>query len=115
MDDRTFLHLWNDELSQPNKELYISEYGYPDWFDTISENLEIICIILSNIHDVAHMNVKNIIKHSEMTQNQFATHFCINLRTVERWCSGERKCPDYLRLLFCKDLGILNISKGSLK
>ncbi len=41
--------------------------------------------------------IRDIIRDSHMTQKAFAEHLNIPLRTVENWCSGIRKCPDYVR------------------
>lgn len=102
-----FNKLWKDALSQPDKELYIAEYGYPDWFDEISEDPEEITAILGNIHDVANMTIKEMVKRSGFSQAGFAEHFCIPKRTVESWCMGERSCPDYVRLMIARQLGYL--------
>ena len=107
MNDKLFARLWMDALEQPNKELYIAEYGYPDWFDEISEDPEEITAILGNIHDVANMTIKEMVKRSGFSQAGFSEHFCIPKRTVESWCMGERSCPDYVRLMMARLLGYL--------
>lgn len=107
MTDKLFAKLWKDALAQPDKEMYISEYGYPEFFDEISEDLQEIVDVLGNIHDVAHMSLREIIKQSGMTQAAFAEKFCIPRRTIEDWVSGKNKCRDYDRLMFCRILGIL--------
>lgn len=109
MTDKLFNKLWKDALEQPSKEMYIGEYGYPDWFDEISQEPQEISETLGNIHDVAHMSLKDIIKKAGLTQSAFAIKFCIPIRTVEDWCSGKNKCRDYDRLMFCKLLGILKV------
>ena len=42
MTDKLFNRLWQDALVQPNEELYIGEYGYPDWFDDISTDAAVV-------------------------------------------------------------------------
>ncbi len=112
MTDKLFLKLWQDALEQPDKEMYIGEYGYPDWFDEISNDASTVVQILENIHDVAHMSVRDIISASGLTQAAFATKFCIPLRTVEDWATKKRKCADYQRLAFARELGILKKPAG---
>lgn len=112
MTDKIFYRLWQDALAQPNKEMYIGEYGYPDWFDEISTDTGEISEILGNIHDVAHMTVRDMIIKSGMTQAAFSFHFCIPIRTVEQWATGKRKCADYIRLMIAKDLKLLNTAAG---
>lgn len=109
MTDKLFYKLWKDALAQPDPELYVAEYGYPNYFDDISSDFEEVVKILRQIHKAAHMSVKDIIKEANLTQAAFSQKFCIPKRTVEGWCMGERKCPDYIRLLICRQLGILEI------
>ena len=109
MKDKLFNKLWKDAISQPSKELYLNEYGYPDWFDEISPNPSEVMDILGKIHDVAHMSMRDIIKAVGLSQTSFADKFCVPLRTVQGWCIGERKCPDYFRLAVCRQLGILEV------
>lgn len=107
MTDKLFNRLWLDALEQPNKDLYIGEYGYPDWFDEISTDAAEVVRTLETIHDVAHMSVKDIISRAGLSQPRFAVKFCIPIRTVENWATGKRECADYLRLLFCRQLGFI--------
>lgn len=111
MKDQLFAKLWKDALRQPSKELYISEYGYPDWFDEISTDANSVVERLGQIHDTAHITVKNILQRAGLTQSAFATRFCIPLRTVEDWCTEKRKCPDYERLSFCRELGFPGLQR----
>lgn len=111
MNDKLFLKLWKDALGQPDRELYIAEYGYPDWFDEISTDVSAVSEKLGHIHDAAHITVKDILRRAGLTQTAFATRFCIPLRTVEDWCVGKRKCPDYERLSFCRDLGFPGLQR----
>ncbi len=109
MNAKLFNRLWLDALEQPSKELYIGEYGYPNWFDEISTDASEVISTLEAIHNVAHMTVRDILMSAGLTQAAFATRFCIPLRTVEDWATGKRKCADYIRLSFCRQLGILKI------
>lgn len=109
MTDRLFEKLWKDALAQPQKELYIAEYGYPDWFDEIGGDVTEIVQVLENIYDVARMSVREIIAHTGLTQAGFSAKFCIPLRTIENWATEKRDCPDYVRLMMCRELGILRL------
>lgn len=108
MTDKLFNKLWLDALVQSDKELFLSEYGYPDWFDEISQEPDEIMNILENIHDVAHMSFNDILKQSGLSQAKFSEKFCIPKRTIENWCSGT-KCPDYTRLMIARLLGYLEV------
>lgn len=111
MTDKLFCKLWEDALEQPNKEMYIAEYGYPDWFDEINPDPGEVVKILGDIHDVAYMSVRDMIKKSGMTQGAFATRFCVKKRTVESWVSSSksgRECPAHERLMMAELLGFLD-------
>ncbi len=108
MNDKLFAKLWNDALVQPQKDMYIAEYGYPDWFDDISSDMEKVFNTLGNIHDIAHMSVKDLISVSGLTQSDFAIKFCIPLRTIENWATQKRQCADYIRLSIARQLGLIN-------
>lgn len=43
--------------------------------------------------------IRDIVRDSHMTQKAFAEHLNIPLRTVEAWCRGIRKCPEYVQEL----------------
>lgn len=109
MTDKLFYNLWQDALVQPNKDLYIGEYGYPDWFDEISQDPAEIIDTLEQIHTAANMSVSDIIKKAGLSQAAFAIKFCIPKRTVEEWATNKRQCTPYLRLLFCRQLGFLSL------
>lgn len=108
MTDKLFSKLWQDALAQPSKELYIAEYGYPDWFDEISTDIDNVITVLDSIHTVAHMSIKEMIARAGMSQAKFALRFCVPKRTVENWCAGVNKCADYDRLAFARILGFLD-------
>lgn len=107
MKDELFYKLWKDALEQPDKERYISEYGYPDYFDEISQEPSEVVRILEGIHKVAHMSVKDIIASTGLSQRAFAVKFCIPTRTIEDWATGKRDCKDYMRLSFCRHFGLI--------
>ena len=107
MNDKLFAKLWQDALAQPDKDIYIAEYGYPDWFDDINPDVKKVPETLATIHTVAHMSFKDIISASKLTQVQFSDKFCIPKRTIENWSSGSRKCPDHNRLMFARLLGLI--------
>lgn len=41
--------------------------------------------------------IRDIIRDCRMTQKAFAEYLNIPIRTVEDWCRGLRKCPEYVR------------------
>lgn len=109
MREKLFEKLWADALAQPSKELYIAEYGYPDWYDEISQDPDEITAILGNIHDVAHMDLRAILKAAGLKQVDLCRRYGIPRRTVDDWTSGRNRCADYMRLLLARDLGLISI------
>lgn len=109
MTAKLFNKLWLDALDQPDKDLYIGEYGYPDWFDEISADAGEIISTLESVHDVAHMTVPEIQKRFGLGNAAFARRFCIPLRTLENWIYDKTDCPDYIRLMMARELGIMKI------
>lgn len=118
MNDKLFRKLWEDALDQSNLELYIAEYGYPEWFNEIvgreegdlsEDELGEVVNTLTTIHRVAHMSIRDIISTAGMSQQAFSDRFCVPLRTVENWATGKRKCSNHERLGFCRQLSILSI------
>ena len=39
--------------------------------------------------------IRELCQEFKLTQRALADRFGIPLRTVEQWCTGKRKCPDY--------------------
>ncbi len=115
MTDQMFYKLWMDALSQPDEDMYIAEYGYPDYFDEIGKDYDEVVSVLRSIHKIAHISFKEILKESGLTQRGCSIKFCIPLRTIENWClntENARKCPDWIRLMFCRQLGLLKIEES---
>lgn len=102
-----FFKLYHDAKNRPNCELYIAEYGYPDYFDDISNDATEVVRQLTEIHKLAHMTVKEMIAAAGMSQTTFAKYFDIPLRTVQEWCGGRRQMPEYLKLMAAEILGLL--------
>lgn len=106
MTDKLFNRLWQDALVQPNEELYIGEYGYPDWFDDISTDAAVVVETLQKIHHAAHMTIDELVKESGSIGN-LCNKFCVPRSTVCGWLYENKKCPDYVRLAFARGLGLI--------
>lgn len=104
-----FFKFYHDAQDQPDLETYIAEYGYPDYFDEISDDPEKVVAKLSEIHRLAHMSIRELIAAAGMTQAGFAKYFDIPLRTLENWCGGSRACKEYDKIMFAELLGIIEI------
>lgn len=54
----------------------------------------------------AQRSVKEICKLAGMSQNAVADHFGIPRRTFGNWCTGERECPEYTKMMMQELLGL---------
>ena len=61
---------------------------------------------LQNVWDAYHRSIRDICKDAGLSQRKLAERFCIPYRTVEDWCRGLRKPPDYLRMMIQAMLGM---------
>lgn len=111
MNDRDFNIVWGEALRSSDRDTYISEWatssiwGLPE--DLTDDDLTDIATKLGNIWDAAHMSVKEICKAAGLTQACLAQKLCAPLSTVENWCRGVNKCPNYTRLMILEKLGLL--------
>ena len=64
----------------------------PDGVDIPADRL----VLLGSIYDLTHATVRGLCKQYSLSHAQFAARFCIPLRTVDNWCTGARKAPDYV-------------------
>lgn len=101
-----FYKLYHDAQKQPDCELYIAEFGYPDYFDEISEDANEVVQVLTEIHKLTHMTIKDIVKQSGLSQTAFAKAFDIPYRTVQDWRLGNRQVPEYIKIMILRLLGL---------
>lgn len=57
--------------------------------------------------DATHRSVKEIAAAAGMSQRKLAERFGIPYRTMENWCEGRRKCPDYVKMMMQEILGLI--------
>lgn len=111
ISDSVFNTVWGAALATENRDEFVSKWSLSSiWHDTqgLSRNADftILANICSTIWDAAHMSVRDICKCARFTQSDLARRFCIPRRTVEDWCRGVSKCPDYTRLMMLELLGL---------
>ena len=107
MTNKLFKKLFQDALEQPDFETYLAEYGYPDWFDDISQDADEIIKILKNIHYAANCSMRQLVSYSRLTQAAFSERFCVPLRTIEEWVGGRRTPPPYVKLMMAELIGAI--------
>lgn len=111
MTDKQFISVWADALSGEtnDRDAFVSDWALSSiWEDEPDaeippERLEQI----GEIWDAAHRSVKEIAAAAGLSQKKLAERFGISTRAVEYWCSGQRTCPDYVRLMMQESLGLV--------
>lgn len=62
---------------------------------------------LSDIWELAHLSMRELVSRAGMSQTAFAKGAGIPLRTVQDWCGEKRACPVYVRFLLVEHYGLL--------
>lgn len=108
MTDKQFSTIFSAAVSDNNREAFISDWATSSlWGDAEDADIPAQRVDeLSALWDAAHLTIRDIRQHTGLSQAAFATHFCIPRRSVENWESGDRACPDYLRLLLAQVTGL---------
>ncbi len=87
-----------------SKERLLGEIGYPE---EITLTVEGLTMAVSIIVAAAEADIKRIVDLSGLSMRAFAAKYSIPYRTVQDWCSGSRKPPEYLPMM----IGYLLISE----
>lgn len=95
---------------QPDKELFLVEYGLPEWIlSDVTDNEKKAVKLISDIHTVTHMSPAELVKMSGMSKTVFAGRFMIPLRTVQNWTTESdslRTMPIYTKFLIAEIIGL---------
>lgn len=57
--------------------------------------------------DILRMSFRQQLEAMDMKQTECAKRFDIPIRTVQCWALGERKPPDYVRLMIAEITGLI--------
>lgn len=106
--DKLFYTLFGDAITSPDRDAFVSDWSLSSvWGDAPDADIPADRIdTLVRLWDAAHLTIRDIRQHTGLSQAAFATRYCIPTRTLEDWERGARSCPDYLRLLLAKDVGL---------
>lgn len=55
--------------------------------------------------------VRELCREHGLTQRALADRFGIPIRTVEQWCTGKRKCPEYVVQMMAYILQLESVQK----
>ena len=71
----------------------------------MTDSLKALDIVLAKLHDEPTQSpIRALVVASGLSQRAFAAAMEIPQRTVEDWCRGVRKCPDYVVSLIAYNL-----------
>lgn len=107
MTDKQFFILWAEALTSSDRNAFVSDWSLSSIWEG-AEGGEIPTnriAVLEELWTVAHATVRDIRKHTGLTQAAFSIRYCIPKRSIENWESGSRSCPDYVRLLLAQVAG----------
>lgn len=103
MTDKHFYHAFREAFAYSDPDAFASDVALSDIFPGAApEDLPALAEELRHIWRYAHITVREIVQHTGLSQTDFAARFAIPLRTLQRWVSGDRDCPQYVRLLLAK-------------
>ncbi len=103
----TKAELFSMAAEQP-KEIFVNNItlSVPDDADSCLD-LDAEKDRLSNIWDLAHFSMRELVSRAGMSQTAFAKGAGIPLRTVQDWCCEKRACPAYVRFLLAEHYGLI--------
>ena len=108
LPDKLFRELFVSAIEITDRDAYVSDWALSSaWGDAPEAEIPAARIeALGHLWDAAHLTIRDIRAHTGLSQATFAVRYCIPRRTIENWESGDRQCPDYLRLLLAQATGI---------
>ena len=91
---------------QSDREMFLAEYGIPEWIYTeVTDNEEKAVELIKAIHTVIFMTPAELVKASGMSQSKFAARFMIPLKTVQNWTTSSksaRTMPIYTKFMIAE-------------
>lgn len=107
MTDYQFHTLFTAAGGEPNQDAFVSSWATSSlWEDDPESDVPAARVEqLGQLWDAAHATVKDIRRHTGLTQAAFAQRFCIPKRTIENWEGAVNECPAYTRLMLAQLTG----------
>lgn len=106
MTDKQFYAAFRAAQQYSDPDAFASDVALDIFPDVAPEDLPALAEELRHVWRYAHITVREIVQHTGLSQTDFAARFAIPLRTLQRWVSGDRDCPPYVRLLLAKLCGL---------
>lgn len=106
-DSRILQACLSEAGNYSDQDAYVSDLALSSiWGDEAEEIPEGRIEWLRQVWKAARRTVKDICKDAGMTQNATADYFGIPRRTFGNWCTGERECPEYTKMMMQELLGL---------
>lgn len=114
--DKLFNKLWKTANKTNDKQIYIRYFTSTiskDYVNFEKYNLSYMefSYLLSIIYDNSKLTFKDILLNNKIRKCDISNIFCIPIRTVEEWYTGNNKCPDYIRLMILRHYYLFNLGK----
>lgn len=97
MTNKEFYSLYSKAKKETDKEIFVADVKVPE---------------ANKIWDLAHLDARELIELTGLTQKDFSEKYFLQLNTIWSWvsnCPGrKRNIPDAVKLLILKDMGILD-------
>lgn len=110
MTGKQFSVCWQAASRYPDAKAFISDMGRSAiWGDRPGDKPPVYRLQqLGCIWSAVHTGVRNIRKHTGLSQAAFGERFLIPARTIQDWEGGRRTPPDYIRLLLMQSVGMFS-------
>ena len=106
---KQFHKLWDSSCGYENSNDYVRNTIRVFKYQSCDMEYEEAVTLLLDIHKMSKMTFRDILERSGMRKCEVSDNYCIPIRTVEEWYSGNNKCPGYFRLILLKDLKLFDI------
>ncbi len=114
--NKLFHKLW-DAAQTGDKEVYIKRFTFPSSPDMINFYRDYgmspnsTYKLLEKIHYLANLSFKEILEITGKRKAHISDIFCIPIRTVEEWYTGNNRCPSYIRLAILNNYYKVDLGK----
>ena len=114
---KEFHKLWSAACKEPELNEYLKQSLHAEGktefkFEKAGLDYPNAVNLLSSIHKLSHTSFRDILEKIGKRKCEISDMYCVPIRTVEEWYTGNNKCPDYFRLILIRDF---NMAKFNIK
>ena len=93
-----FSRLYDEAVQYEDTDMYVAERGWQDWMDEYASGTDAKAVsdILFVIHDLAHMDIKELRNLASLSQVAFSSTYSVPRRTLQDWEYGANRTPAYM-------------------